>query len=164
MIWFRGRKNCQRISENRRIKRSRESGFSLTRYLLWCVYNLEKKRVGYMRFYDSEIKVLEVLWEHGELTARQIAEILGKEDGWKRTTAYTVVQKCVDKGYIERKKPKFTCKALITKEEAQMSSVSEQIEKSYPSKIAFFKAYLNKDNLTNDEIKGLFQVIDDLKK
>lgn len=38
MIWFRGRKNCQRISENRRIKRSRESGFSLTRYLLWCVY------------------------------------------------------------------------------------------------------------------------------
>ena len=53
---------------------------------------------------------------------------------------------------------------LITKEEAQMSSVSEQIEKSYPSKIAFFKAYLNKDNLTNDEIKGLFQVIDDLKK
>ena len=117
-----------------------------------------------MRFYDSEIKVLEVLWEHGELTAGQIAEILGKEDGWKRTTAYTVVQKCVDKGYIERKKPKFTCKALITKEEAQMSSVSEQIEKSYPSKIAFFKAYLNKDNLTNDEVKGLFQVIDDLKK
>ena len=40
MIWFRGRKNCQRISENRRIKRSRESGFSLTRYLLWCVYDL----------------------------------------------------------------------------------------------------------------------------
>lgn len=39
MIWFRGRKNCQRISENRRIKRSRESGFSLTRYLLWCVYH-----------------------------------------------------------------------------------------------------------------------------
>ena len=59
-----------------------------------------------MRFYDSEIKVLEVLWEYGELTAGQIAEILGKEEGWKRTTAYTVVQKCVDKGYIERKKPK----------------------------------------------------------
>ena len=42
MIWFRGRKNCQRISENRRIKRSRESGFSLTRYLLWCVYVIVK--------------------------------------------------------------------------------------------------------------------------
>ena len=34
-----------------------------------------------MRFYDSEIKVLEVLWEYGELTAGQIAEILGKEEG-----------------------------------------------------------------------------------
>ena len=40
MIWFRGRKNCQRISENRRIKRSRESGFSLTRYLLSCAYGV----------------------------------------------------------------------------------------------------------------------------
>ena len=57
-----------------------------------------------MRFYDSEIKVLEVLWEHGELTAGQIAEILGKEDGWKRTTAYTVVQKCVDKGLARYKR------------------------------------------------------------
>lgn len=117
-----------------------------------------------MRFYDSEIKVLEVLWEHGELTAGQIAEILGKEDGGKEQPLIRWFRNVIDKGYIERKKPKFTCKALITKEEAQMSSVSEQIEKSYPSKIAFFKAYLNKDNLTNDEIKGLFQVIDDLKK
>ena len=50
MIWFRGRKNCQRISENRRIKRSRESGFSLTRYLLWCVYEcttFEVSDIGY---------------------------------------------------------------------------------------------------------------------
>ena len=45
MIWFRGRKNCQRISENRRIKRSRESGFSLTRYLLWCVYENSRKNI-----------------------------------------------------------------------------------------------------------------------
>ena len=40
MICFRGRKNYQRTSENRRraIKRSRESGFWLARYLLWSVY------------------------------------------------------------------------------------------------------------------------------
>ena len=49
MIWFRGRKNCQRISENRRIKRSRESGFSLTRYLLWCVYIKSTIPVGYTK-------------------------------------------------------------------------------------------------------------------
>ncbi len=48
MIWFRGRKNCQRISENRRIKRSRESGFSLTRYLLWCVYRVMSFSIDYI--------------------------------------------------------------------------------------------------------------------
>ena len=54
MIWFRGRKNCQRISENRRIKRSRESGFSLTRYLLWCVYVQREDFTLYI--YDLELR------------------------------------------------------------------------------------------------------------
>ena len=61
MIWFRGRKNCQRISENRRIKRSRESGFSLTRYLLWCVYSVLRElarclRVSTTYLLDGEIE------------------------------------------------------------------------------------------------------------
>ena len=56
MIWFRGRKNCQRISENRRIKRSRESGFSLTRYLLWCVYDLMDDVNAYIELIKDNIE------------------------------------------------------------------------------------------------------------
>ena len=71
MIWFRGRKNCQRISENRRIKRSRESGFSLTRYLLWCVYH---------RIYARLIS--EVQDQHDKTVAPTIAYNKKKIENW----------------------------------------------------------------------------------
>lgn len=108
-----------------------------------------------MQFYDSEIKVLNILWRYGELAAGEVAKILGEEEGWKRTTTYTMLQKCIDKGYVRRSEKGFRCRATMTREEAQMSSVSEQIEKSYSSKTAFFKAYLSKENLSEQEIQGI---------
>ena len=113
-----------------------------------------------MQFYDSEIKVLNVLWRYGELAAGEVAKILEEEEGWKRTTTYTMLQK----GYVRRSEKGFRCRATMTREEAQMSSVSEQIEKSYSSKTAFFKAYLSKENLSEQEIQELLQIVDDLKK
>ena len=117
-----------------------------------------------MQFYDSEIKVLNILWRYGELAAGEVAKILGEEECWKRTTTYTMLQKCIDKGYVRRSEKGFRCRATMTREETQMSSVSEQIEKSYSSKTAFFKAYLSKENLSEQEIQELLQIVDDLKK
>lgn len=51
----------------------------------------------------------------------------------------------------------------MTREEAQMSSVTEQIENPI-LKDSFFKAYLSKENLSEQEIRELFQIVDDLKK
>lgn len=117
-----------------------------------------------MQLFDSERKVMEVLWENGEGSASEISKILEEKEGWKRTTTYTMLKKCVQKGYIERSTQGFICKPKITKDEAQIGSVNEEIEKSYHSKTDFFRAYLNKENLTDDEIEELFKIVDDLKK
>ena len=50
-----------------------------------------------MSLNDSELKVLEVLWEHGDLTASQIYKILAEKVGWSRNTSYTIIKRCVDK-------------------------------------------------------------------
>ena len=49
-----------------------------------------------MKLFDSEMKVMELLWKNGELTAKELAERLAVEPGWSKTTTYTVLQKCVD--------------------------------------------------------------------
>lgn len=55
-----------------------------------------------IKVFDSELKVMEILWREGDLTAGQLAKILKEETGWKRNTTYTVISKLIDKGAIER--------------------------------------------------------------
>jgi len=69
--------------------------------------------------YESELKVLEFLWREGDMTAKDLAIKLNKSTAWSKTTTYTVIKKCVDKGLIERLGTNFTCRANITKEEAR---------------------------------------------
>ncbi len=83
------------------------------------------------KLYDSELKVMEILWRQGEVKAKNIADILNQQIGWSKTTTYTVIKKCIDKGAIERREPDFMCHALISKEDAQKYETDELIEKMY---------------------------------
>ena len=42
---------------------------------------------------ESELKVMELLWEEGELRAGEIVPILSARVGWNRNTTYTSVWK-----------------------------------------------------------------------
>lgn len=45
-----------------------------------------------MKLFDSELKVMQVLWENGDTSAKDIAAVLGKQVGWSKTTTYTVIK------------------------------------------------------------------------
>lgn len=45
-----------------------------------------------MKLFDSERKVMEVLWREGEISAGQVVKILKEETGWNRNTTYTVIK------------------------------------------------------------------------
>ena len=40
------------------------------------------------KLYDSELKIMEVLWKNGDTKAKQIADILLKEVGWNINKVY----------------------------------------------------------------------------
>lgn len=84
-----------------------------------------------IKLYDSELKVMEILWKEGELTAGHIAKILKEEIGWNRNTTYTVIKKCIEKGAVERFEPKFRCRALISKKDAQEYETEELIDRMF---------------------------------
>ena len=64
--------------------------------LPWA-FQLGESRCGMVKLFDSERKVMEVLWREGEMSAGQIVKILKDETGWNRNTTYTVIKKCVEK-------------------------------------------------------------------
>ena len=88
-----------------------------------------------MKLFDSERKIMEVLWREGDRTAKEISSILGEETGWNVNTTYTVIKKCVAKGAVRRSEPNFLCHALVTKEEIQKAETEELIGRLFDGSV-----------------------------
>lgn len=117
-----------------------------------------------MKLFDSEIKVMNILWEGGPLTAGQLVKILEKEADWNKNTTYTVIKKCIKKGAIQRSEPNFLCTPLVSKEEILHYETQELISKmSYNSTAKFLTAFLQEDKLTAKEIEDLQELLNRLK-
>lgn len=116
-----------------------------------------------IKLFDSELKIMNVLWKEGDITAKQVSSILADEAGWNKNTTYTVIKKCIAKGAIERQDPNFVCHALISKEEVQQAETEELVGKLFDgSTDKLFAALLGSTKLTTDEIAHLRQLVEDL--
>ena len=122
---------------------------------------MDKKTV---KLFDSELKVMDILWKEGDVQAKHIADVLTKELGWNKNTTYTIIKRCIKKGAIERSEPNFMCHALIPKEEVQEAETNELINKIYDgSADKLFAALLSRKKLSAEEIEKLRQIVADLE-
>ena len=113
-----------------------------------------------MKLFDSEIKVMDVLWKRGDLTAKQISDILKAETAWNMNTTYTVIKKCIAKGAIERIEPNFVCHALISKEEAQEEEVEALIGKMFDGSAALlFSSMLERGKIPSEVLDKLHKMV-----
>ena len=117
-----------------------------------------------IKLFDSELKVMEVLWRDGDKTAKQISEILNASIGWNVNTTYTVIKKCIAKGAIERTEPNFMCHALIPKETVQADEARELMGKLFDgSPDLLFASVLGGEKLSRDQIDRLRRWIDEME-
>jgi len=108
------------------------------------------------KLFDSELKVMEVIWKEGSLPAKTISEMLGVSVGWNKNTTYTVIKKCVEKGAIKRTEPNFICHALISKNDVQSAEVDELVDKLFDgSTELLFASLIGRNKLSDDIIEKL---------
>lgn len=113
------------------------------------------------KLFDSELKVMNILWKDGDVPAKYIADILNKELGWNKNTTYTLIKRCMKKGAIERTEPNFMCHALIPKEKVQEAETNELIDKVYDgSADKLFAALLGRKKLSAEQIEKLKQIVE----
>lgn len=116
-----------------------------------------------VKVFDSELRIMEVLWKEGDLTAGQLAKILKEQAGWNRNTTYTVIGKLIDKGAVERYGNNFLCKAIITKEQVQQYEANELVGKLFDgSAEMFLSAFLSGYELSDEERTRLKQLVERL--
>lgn len=114
-----------------------------------------------MKLFDSEWKVMEVLWQDGDTTAKELSLRLANSAGWNKNTTYTVIKKCVEKGAIERREPNFLCYACITKEAAQQEEADTLLDKVFGgSAELLFASVLSGRKLKKEELERLRALVE----
>jgi BlaI family transcriptional regulator, penicillinase repressor len=112
--------------------------------------------------FDSEWKLMEILWENGPTTAKEASRIAAERIGWNKNTTYTILKKLIEKGFLDRSEPDFLCTPRIDRDHARTEETSHLIDRLFDgSKKAFFSAFLDRKDLTPKEIDELRDLLED---
>lgn len=113
------------------------------------------------RLYDSEAKVMEIIWANSPISAKEISVIAAETIGWNKNTTYTVIKRLEAKGFIQRQDPGFICTPLVHQNQMQKLEAASLVKRVFGgSRKALFSALLDDEPLTEDEINELRRLID----
>lgn len=117
-----------------------------------------------IKLFDSELKVMDVLWREGDCTAKHISDVLREEVGWNMNTTYTLIKRCIQKGAIQRSEPHFLCHALIAKQEVQAAETDALIDKIFGGCAdQLFASLLSRKKLTAAQLEQLKALVDEME-
>ena len=95
-----------------------------------------------IKLFDSELKVMDVLWKRGDTPAKEIARTLTIDLGWNVNTTYTLIKRCMKKG----------------------AETDELINKIYDgSADKLFAALLGRKKLSAEQIAQLKKIVGELE-
>lgn len=113
------------------------------------------------KLFDSEAKVMEIVWENEPISAKQVSLIASDKIGWNKNTTYTILKKLESKGFIKREDPGFICTTLVSQREMQKAEAKLLVNKVFGgSKKALFSALLEDEQLSDEDITALRKLIE----
>jgi len=113
---------------------------------------------------EVEQSIMEVLWQKGELSVREITETLSADKATAYTSVQTMCKILVDKGYAEfRKEGKaFIYKAKITQTEARQGALSALLNRFFGSSPELLAQHLMQE--TDIDLKDLESLQDQIDR
>lgn len=113
------------------------------------------------KIYESELKVMELVWENEPVSAKELSLMAEKDIGWNKNTTYTVIGKLEKKGFIRRGEPGFICTSLVSKQQVQKNETDGVLNRLFNgSKKALFSALLEDEALSAEELAELRDMIE----
>jgi BlaI family transcriptional regulator, penicillinase repressor len=110
-------------------------------------------------FTDAELEVIQVLWEHGELSPQQIEERFPRSI--KNATLRSVLMILLEKGHVRRKKAgrSYYYKAVTQKENAFRSLTDKMIQVfSGGSPVGLIAQLIESEELSDDDVRELQRI------
>lgn len=113
---------------------------------------------------EREMEIMQLLWEHGQLSAGEIAAHFLKTKNQYRNTTYTFLKRLLDKGIIRREDPGFICLPVYDRDSMQLNEAHSFLSKVYDGSFRdMFAQFVSKQKLSRHEIDELQKLIDEQK-
>ncbi len=106
---------------------------------------------------DAERKVMDLVWKNGSQTAKVLAADLAVTANWRKTTSYTMITRCVEKGFLTREEPSFTCSAAVSKDEVARWETNELMENHFHGSAALLmESLVEQKKLSLEDVEKLY--------
>lgn len=115
---------------------------------------------------EQELEVLRYIAEHAPVTAREVAERFGDEQGLARTTILTVMERLRRKGFITRRRREgvYHYSPRVAQQEVLQGIVRQFIERTLGGSVSPVVAYLSQARKVSDsDLQELQRLVDELK-
>lgn len=118
-----------------------------------------------MRLTEAERKVMEVLWAEGPMPATKMVKALEKSAQWRKTTTYTMITRCMEKGYIKREDPGYQCIALVSKDDVTKYETDRLIREGYDGSADLLVAALvGEKKLSPEKLQALYETLREMQE
>ncbi|MBQ2445318.1 MAG: BlaI/MecI/CopY family transcriptional regulator [Oscillospiraceae bacterium] len=112
----------------------------------------------------AERKVMETVWAGENMTAKEVAASLMETARWSKTTSYTMITRCIQKGYLMRQDPHFVCVPKVSREEVSVWETEELLENNFHGSADLLVASLvEQKKLSKDDIDKLYRLMEEIK-
>lgn len=123
--------------------------------------------VNHLKATESELEILQILWEKGNCTVREVHEILEKSKDSGYTTTLKLMQIMHEKGLVARDTSAKThiYRALQNQEKTQQHLVNKMIDNVFNGSAArMVMQALGNHSTSKDEINAIKEYLDQLSK
>lgn len=120
-----------------------------------------KGKTGAGSLSGAELRIMDIVWQENGTSARNVAANLSERYGYSASATYTLINRCIKKGTLERVEPGYFCRPLVSREDAQDAQTDSLLERLYDNDpVELFRALVNRGKLTAEQLADLKQVVD----
>lgn len=116
---------------------------------------------------DAELAILQVLWQHGTCTVREVHEVLNARDGTGYTTALKMLQVMFEKGLVARDESQraHVYHAVVSKEGTQRRFLSDILKRVFDgSSSRLVLQALGNHKASREELREIRALLNQLDK
>ena len=111
------------------------------------------------KLFDSELKVMGVLWREVDCTAKHISDVLKQEVGWNMNTTYTVIKRLAERGVVHTENAVVTSR--VAREDVQRAESRAFVAHNFHGSLpAFLTAFMGNSKLSKEDADVLHAMID----